>query len=302
VSEGARGAASATLVDVLRGARRSWLAIVFLVAAAAVAGHELGARAEPRYAATAQLSIASEDALIGVFGNPLPGAAIGAPEVELLAESAEVRARAVEALGLPLEAVEDVEATVTDDRLAATVALEVTATSAGQAVDATNAVADATVAAHGDRLQAALDASIAALERSAQSRAAEVAALAGQVALAGPAELPALESAHGLALDSEQQIRRRLDQLRVEAEAARSPVAVAVEAVEAERTGPPKPLHVAILAAVLALAVGLAIVYLRVSFAIAGTTGRAEAGPRAGVREVEPTGEGRRPWGHHDTG
>lgn len=261
---------SPTIGDLLVALRRSWLAVALLVVVAASAGYVVADRAGTAYTASAQLATGSGDALVGVFGRPVPGTAIAAADVALLAESTVVAARTADELDLPLEALDDVRADVGEDRVAPTVTVTVRAEDARTAVDAANAIALATIDEHAGIVRRALDDAVVALERS----------------LTDVTVTP----------DSAQQLQRRLDELRVEREAVRSPLAVAVTAVDAAAAGA-QPTEVALLAGMLALLVGAAVAYLRLSY-VSAASARVPADV-VGLADKESTG---RPWGRRDIG
>jgi hypothetical protein len=293
---------SPTVLDVVLALRRSWVAVAFVVLAAALAAYVVADRAEPTFTASAELSVGDGSA-VGVFGQPVPGAAIGAKELELLVESPAVRAAAVEALGLPLEAGDGVVALVPDERSGSSVLLRATAADAATAVELVNQVAASTIAAHEASITTALGEAVAALTASATSRQAEIATLETALLTAADAERVSLESSLAIAVDAERQVRRRADELEVEAAAVRSPASVAVEAVGAARGGPPKPRDLAVLAVILAILLCAVVAYLRIAFALARTT-TAQPEPRVAGVAAAPDAEDERgrPWGRRDIG
>lgn len=292
MSTGAPAPAGPTVGDVALGLRALWLPVVVFVAVVAGAGYALGSGGEVRYEATAAVLVAEGRDQVGVFGDRVPGPAVDVESVALLARSDEVRLRAAERLGLPLEDADDIDVDTEDDER--TLVLRAVAPTTTGAIDLADAHADALVAEREAQVRGELATIVEVLEARVAAQDAELADLRARVAAATGAEdaaAPAdLQGELDAAMSAAEVLRERLVQLEVESEVAPAGVAVADRAADAAEVGAPAPSQLAVLGALVGLVVAAGVVYLRLSYQLAAEEGRSRLQPRLrGLGEAERT-------------
>lgn len=254
-----------SLGELVVALRATWLPLLVFVLVASASGYIVGTTGEPRYEATAAVSVADPRSQIGVFGDQVPGGAIAREEAQLLAGSTSVRLRVAERLELPADAVDEVRATTSEDRDDPFIELTARADTPARAIDQANAFAAATVEERRHRLRGELERMVHSLRREAESRRQEIAEIDAERALLDAPD-PVLDDRRSAASAALNRVRERSSELEIEAGIADGGLSVADEATEAPEVARPAPWHLAVLGALVAGVLGVAIVYLRLSY------------------------------------
>lgn len=282
--------AGPSLGDLALALRVTWLPVLVFVAVASGAGYVLGTTGDTTYAATTTVAVADARTQTGVFGQPVPGAAIGREEAELLASSNAVRLRVAERLGLPAESIAPIDTAVSEDRDDPFIDLTAHADRRDRALDLSNAFAAALVDERRARLGAELDQLVGTLRAEVDARRQEIAAIDAELAAPGASAEAEVSDRRRAVADALAALRTRLAELEVEARAASGGVTIADPAVVASEVPRPQPSHLAVLGALVAAVLAVAIIYLRLSYEVARASVRRSAGR---VIDLDATAEHR---------
>lgn len=282
--------------DVLLAVRELLLPIAAFVVVAALAAYAVGTTLDPRHEASATVVVSDARAQVGVFGAPVPGVGTDRDEIAVLARGDAVRLRVAQALDRPTESVPEVIVEV-DDRDPSSVTLTVAAPTASSAVDLANGWARAVVEERRSQVAGQLAGIVETLADAVARREAAVARLRAEQATAAAAptdpsaaalaaQLAAELQAETVALD---RLRGRLVELQVEAAAAAPGVRLADPAATASVVGAPAPWHLAVLAVLIAVVLATTVVYVRLSYLTARSSGTSRFEPRV-LADGPPSG------------